>query len=49
MKNYSKKSEKDILKLREMLVERGVDEEKVSLNGRRPYDMCPGNFAKRLQ
>ncbi len=49
MQNYTKKSEKDILRIREILLEKGVDEEKVSLNGRKPYEMCPQKFYKQLQ
>ena len=49
MKNYSKKAEKDILRVRNILVERGINEEKKSIEGRRPYDLCPPQFYKKLQ
>ena len=49
MQNYSKKCEKEVLMLREVLVEMGVDENRVSLNGRKPYEMCPAHIAKRIE
>ena len=49
MQNYTKKYEKDILKIKDLLVEKGVNEELSSNNGKLPYDLCPPHFGKRLQ
>lgn len=38
-----------MLKLREVLVEMGVDENKVSMGGRKPYEMCPGHIGKKIE
>lgn len=49
MQNYSKKHEKEMMMVREMLIERGVSEEKESKKGKMPYDLCPAQIGKKLQ
>lgn len=41
MKNCDKKYEKQILNIRCLLVEKGVDEKKLNINSKRPYQLCP--------
>jgi hypothetical protein len=48
MKSYNKKYDKQIFNIRLLLVEKGVDEKKLNINSKRPYQLCPAEIEKKI-
>jgi hypothetical protein len=48
MKNFTKKQEKKIMNIRTLLIDRGVDDRKLNINSKKPFQLSPPDIEKRI-